>query len=51
MTPREQALATRIDRELAYLAPERSVGEYLIEKGYVEVSEEEDDEDDDDGVQ
>jgi hypothetical protein len=24
---------------LAFLAPERSVGEYLIEKGYIEVEE------------
>ena len=35
LTPEERALADRIDRELLYLAPERSVGEYLIEKGYV----------------
>jgi len=41
MTPAEQVLAERIDRDLAFLAPERSVGEYLIEKGYVEVAEEE----------
>jgi hypothetical protein len=33
----EAALATKIDGELRFLAPERSVGEYLIEKGYVEV--------------
>jgi len=41
MTPAEQALAERIDRDLAFLAPERSVGEYLIEKGWVVVEDEE----------
>ena len=30
-------LANRIDRDLAYLAPERSKGEYLIEKDYIDV--------------
>jgi hypothetical protein len=52
MTPKERALATKIDRELLFLAPERSVGEYLIEKGYIEVEEDEDDDEDgEDGVQ
>ena len=33
----EQAVAARIDRAIAFLAPERSIGEYLIAKGFIDI--------------
>lgn len=43
LTDDEKKMAAYIDHDLLYLAPECSIGEYLIEKGYVVVVSDDDD--------